>query len=405
MPQKSNKVNFHEDTPLICYSATWSDSGGYWDTTYRVTNTYDVNGKITEKITEPHWFNGFQPGSKIRWFYDQLDRVSKSSNSYWNGNNWQLSSEDHTGWDSQDNVTSSTHMGWNSGVWDTLWADRTSYQYVFGNRVSNMISETWNETWRFWDTVRRQEFHYPTAAGWDTTVSYDYNQGAWQLDERFVDVNWYDFELGLATNMTLQQPNTQGNFENVARGRCTYGTNNNSHCVYDTWSGQLWDSTGLELINYDSHEHLTLHEEFSWIGTWYQDYGFMVNNVYDSLGRTEQRIYQEFDGYIYRLSSKETCTEFMVNREEQQILEASVSAFPNPCTDKLNFRWEQTNGGPVEITLTDMQGRIRTRTTANVSAGQGELTMYLSETLPAGIYGYSLRTRQGSTSGKVSIAR
>lgn len=405
LPPVAHRITSHEDTPALCYYFDWPDSGAYWDTISRHNNTYDVNDNITEKVFSLHQGNGFQPSQRYRWTYDPQGRITTTSYASWNGSSWQASSENHMTWDSQGNMLSTTQMGWSSGAWDTLWASRYAYQYVFSNRVAQVIHIVWNETWRFWDTISRRDYHFPTAAGWDSTVLYDYNLGTWVAQERFVDPVWYDFDKGQALSMTLQQADNQGNFENTARSRCSYGTNDNSTCVNDTWSGQSWDSTSKELYRYDAHEHITLHEGFSWIGTWYQDYGQSISYVYDPLGRTGERIYQEFDGYIYRISNRMTCPEYLVGSEVPRLLTASVTASPNPCTDKFTLRWSQATAGPVEVLVSDMEGRIRVRTVGQAGAGSGEIAIALNETIPAGIYAYTLRTRQGIASGKVVVVR
>lgn len=401
----ASKTATHDDYPSECYHFDWSDSAAFWDTTGRSTYTYLSNGDLIDQVEETYDGQAFVPGSRYRNTYSAPGMVDSVIYYTYNGGNWDMETVFISEFDNQGNIVQSFSFGWNQSVWDTTWGQRTYYQYIFGNLIASEAIERWDLNSRNWKWTERYRYHYPTAAAWDTLTYFDYSTGAWEAVERYVDVNWYDFQRGLAYDMTLQVPNQLGMLVDAQRSRCHFSGNLNSTCVFDEWTGSSWDSTLRVIWNFDAQEHSILREEYAWIGTWYQDYGVSYQYTYDPQGRTLERIEEDFDGYIYRPSQRMTCPSFFTGEQEQQSLAASVTAFPIPCTDRLNLRWNQPAASPVEVTLTDAQGRLRVRTMAHASAGTTEIAVTLSDYLPAGIYVYTLKTRQGTASGKVLVQR
>ncbi len=399
--QPSQKTASHEDFPELCHQFVWHDSLVAWDSVYMETNTYSVNGDLTERIGQQYNGNGFVPQRRSEFTYISPGKQSSETSWLWNGSNWVEDYRTEMAYDGLGNNTLFLNYYWTGQNWDTAYGQRNTYSYVFTDRISMYTEEFWDSTAHVWENSGRIEYNFPTVASWDTTTYYFWNGSVWQPDERFVDVLWYDFDKELAYAARNQAYGGSG-WEDVARFRCTFGAYDSPTYVWDDWNGVSWDSTTKDVTRYDAHAHEILSESFDWIGAWQQSSGFLSHYTYDNQDRTTEVINELFDGYIYRFAGRRTYPTFFTGQSDAMEFKIQTSVYPNPCAEHLTIGFETAPKGLVEISIYDLRGQLRLQTRISALQG-GPINIQLPETMENGCYSYRISTQAGIVCGKLNI--
>jgi hypothetical protein len=402
-PQSSQKVAEHEDYPERYIDLTWNNSLNQWDSTYRASFTYNPNGKVVESIYEYYNVNYFEPFSKTIYRYNALGQNDTTYYYSWNGS-WDYQDRRDMDFDAQGNPTLVMGYSWNVSQWDSAWGYRTTYNYVFGNRISYQLDEDWNAGigWENWALTTA---HFPDPSGWDSLAFAYWDMGGdWVWTERFVDATWHDFSKSIMLSGTLQQYDSI-TWANVLRFECTVSQYDSQLYLFDKWNGVSWDDSTDKIVRLmDSLDHMVVDDYYVRTTNWEVTDGYHYQYTYDTQGHTMEWVEEVFNLPNYEPNYKRMFFDFFTKRDDPQFPLPSFTAYPNPCADRLNFTWEkQGAAGPVEIKLLDLHGRMRMQTVAP-AAGE-EVSLPISEQLENGIYVYQVRTRAGVATGKVVVQR
>jgi hypothetical protein len=161
-----------------------------------------------------------------------------------------------------------------------------------------------------------------------------------------------------------------------------------------------------EIETNDARGHLILSAQMSWDGVeWIQDWGDRYTYTYDAQGHTTEIIQETWNPArnAYEFSQKEVFTNFFTRAEAPHGLSHTVTSYPNPCIQELNFSFGEMQTGRAHVALYDMKGTKRMEMSSQVTAQV--LTLPISGHLEAGVYTYRLTTRQGQATGKVVVQR
>lgn len=398
----SGKVATHGDYPELCYRYNWHDSLADWDTTYRETFTYFPNGALAQNIGEQYNGNGFTPHRRGTYTYFGQGELESEFGETWNGNAWENQFRTEYIWDIHGNLEQWLRFNWDVSQWDTVSGYRSIYTYFSPGLIGTQIDQYWDSNTSAWENSNRMEFTYTNLTNWDTAVFSYWNANNWVLDERSIDVVWYNFEKLLATSGRVQLHNGSA-WEDLARVTGTFGQNDSHVYVWEEWTNNNWVQALKEVENFDAQGHQTLSESYDWIGAWQQSDGYLSHYTYDSQNRTEEIISESFDGYIYRYAGRLEYPSFFTSLEETISPTLSATTYPNPCTDRLNFDLGLKQNGPVEIALYDLNGTLRLQTNMRASTTE-TVSVPISEFLENGSYIYRISTKEGIATGKVVVS-
>jgi hypothetical protein len=399
--QTNQKVAEHEDLPALRLDFVWNNSLNQWDSTYRFTFTYNINGKVVESIGELYNVTEFVPYLRTVHTYNSLGFNDTTYSYSWNVA-WENQYRNVMDYDTRGNTILTMGYAWNSTQWDSSWGYRSAYTYVFNDKISLQVEEGW-QPGTGWENATQYVAHYPSPAGWDTFAIALWDSGTWRWQDRYVDATWYDFSKLIAYGATLQTYDSTS-WENSFRFDCSVSQYDSQLYLIDAWDGNSWmDSTEKILRIMDSLDHMIVDEYYARTTNWQLTDGYQYFYIYDGLGHTIEWVEERFDGTAYEFSLRQVFSTFFTQAEEGLSRLPSFIAYPNPCADRLNFNWEVQHAGPVEIMLHDLQGRLRVQSMAPATGG--EVSIPISEQLENGTYVYRVRTREGVAVGKVTILR
>jgi hypothetical protein len=398
-PQTRNKIATHDDYPNLCLSFDWDSTATQWDSTYRTTFTYNINGLLLEELWEQYNGSAFENFTRsVNAYNGQMLRDTLTS-WYWDGIAWQKDTRNEWTYDVNDNVAVSLEYFWSGSTWDTAYGQRYASTYVLGNRLVKQQQESWSSS-TSWTKEYLSEFYYPSANGWDSAVFSAWNGTVWELQERYLDVTWYDFAKELPYYARIQRFTNPG-WEDSDLFTATYGPFDSPTYIYQWWTGNAWENDYKDMEVFDAEEHQTLYEGFEWLGAWTQVDGYRSNYTYDGQGHTMEIINEAYIGSAYELGQRRVYSTFFTGLADAPHPDY-VKAYPNPCNDRVQFALEAGTLGLVEITLYDMAGRLRAQSISQVGS-EAAVAMPLSASLETGHYTYRIATTQGLYSGKLVI--
>ncbi len=405
-PLDPSRIAAHDDFPELALYFEKDLQLNQWDSTYRWTYSYFPNGDIAEQIGESYGGpgTGFVNNQRVANTFASPGNVASTAYSGWNGSAWSNQYQFTYAYDSQNQIIADWFYQWNGNQWDTVNGSRYTLGYVFSNRIASRVGESWNFSTSAWDLDYREDYNWPSAQGWDSVIYSSWNGGNWQNEERYIDVAWHDIDEDEPT-AGLYQGYTGSLWENRERFSNQYGTNDGYIYIEENWNGTSWDSSYKEVVEIDSHGHDVGYLGYFYAGGWHLSGGNENTFTYDAQGRTLEEIDEYLDSLLFVVSVYKTVyPSFFTNAPEPTSLIANVTAYPNPCIDKLNFQVELKQTSTVYIALYDLQGRLRMQTVTPARVGE-DIALPISETLENSTYIYRLGTKEGEATGKVTVQR
>jgi Secretion system C-terminal sorting domain len=400
----AGKIAEHHDHPHTCTEFDWNGSGSVWDSTYRTTFAYFPDGRVAEEITARFLANQFQPNSRLtNLFNAHGDRINTTSYE-WDSAAWVNSFKHEITYDPYGNPLLFWDFDWVQGAWDTVAGNRITYTYTFTDKPTSGLDEVWLGTGLGWRNSSLEELTWPTPQGWDSYTYSRWLNNAWEPQDRQVAVSWYKFSEWMPYSITYQTY-YNGAWLNEGKRDYTYGQYDSEVSFSQEWLNVAWDTLYKDVITRDSLSHAILEEGYDWVGTWQFSSGDQNDYAYDGQGHTVEIIHQSWTGNVYEFETKQVYDNFFtVNAASPTTILSQVTAFPNPCTDKLNFKLELQQNSPVQIALYDLQGRLRMQT-ASPRLMDSQVTVPISEVLENGTYVYRISTKEGVAEGKVIVQR
>jgi Secretion system C-terminal sorting domain len=398
----SAKISEHNDLPALAYEFSWNDSMAAWDSTRRKTYTYSPAGLLLEAVGDVYTSNAFQRSYRETLSYNVQGWLTDYLSKYWDGSTWVNQSRNEYDYDAFGNSSYDFYFSWNGTTWDSTYGRRSTFSYVFTDKIGKETVEYWDPQNPIWVLSDRSDYHWPNAQAWDSLTYFEYT-GTWEPSGRIAVFGWHNFAAELPDSALIQSYSVNGWVDDESM-HVTYGLHDSYDWIYYSRFVNIWIPYSREVTQRDSKDHDVLNEGFEWNGGWDQNYGYTNDYLYDGQGRTMEIVHDAWDLGSYSHSQREVFPSFFTGSTDAIAPRVGVTAFPNPCTDRLNFNVELRQNGPVQIALYDLQGRVRVQT-ASPRLVDSQVEMPISEVLENGTYLYRVSTKEGVASGKVVVQR
>jgi hypothetical protein len=398
-PFASAKIASHMDTPLTCWEFAWTDSTSAWDSTQQTTFTYTINGHVQEEIISYYILGAFALSQRSVNTYTADGKLSDTWLFYRNGNAWDSTIERHYRYDAFGNDTLFYERNWNGLWWETTAGEYKVLTYRNVDQIETKVGSQWSFSQGIFVRNDSVVYTYNGNNAGASDTHYGWNGSAWDPSFRWLDYVWHDYSLQLPSAARKQVFNTA--WEDQERFRATYWPFNSPVAIYESYIAPNWDTTFKVDIIYDAQGHERSSEFYVYQSGWQLALGELNAYTYNGNGQTVERIRQSFDGITYLNDRKYVYDAFFVGAASPTTQSLDVQAFPNPATDRLQFRLRDVKPGQVQVQLYDLQGRLRAETRL---AHAGEVIVFpISEQLENGCYHYRLTTKEGQATGKVIV--
>jgi hypothetical protein len=388
------------DRPQHYYQLAWNNNLSSWDSLYRVSATYDVNGRLITKETRNRNGNAWLPSLLQEIRYVGLQDSIIKTQSVWNGSSWSPDSRQITTRDPLGRITLEMNQVAGTSLWDTISGTRFQYLDDLNGRLEDILIEDFVDPTSQWDTTLLTHYRYGTGTLPDTIEYAYYSGGFWYPVYRDLDLQWYDFTTFRAKNYRRQLWDGSA-YLNDERVDCSFGPYEYKRCTTEQWTINTWlpDVRDKHLKDFASHltdQGYERHNGTSWDITTWSHYTHVYNG-----GKLSETIQQNWSNGPQQLENFAKYVYFDFATETKAPAEGQpFVAFPIPARDRLYVRTEVQV--PLDVELRDMQGRtcLRLRTSADALNGQGiDVTQ-----LPAGLYLLTLQAGKTMHSLRVSVA-
>jgi hypothetical protein len=398
----TQRITIHDETPGHCL-AFLSPDRVLWDTAWQDTYTYDIAGQHITTQHDVYQAPTMRRSTRQQMYYDAAGRLADRITDNDSAGTWKPAIREMWYYDVYGQDTMQVQLQWRqltSGFgWDTTGATRHHIIYNTQNQIAVNTTRAWSASFPMgiWNNASKLEYFFNTQGEWDSLLIYSPFGPVWAAGQRIVAVTWADYALGQRSSYVVQW--NQGGWVNGQRVTCSY-QGLDSDCLTATYNVGAWDTAARAIALYDAHEHLILAEQYDWqAGQWLKVNGEEHDYTYDSLGHTLELIDRNWDMQVqgYVQGQRRIYRDYFLAAASPSDISASVVAFPNPVTDVLQLQLRGLTG-PVQVTVYDMQGRLRVTTAALSQAGL--LRIPLDESLASGSYFYHLKMRAGEARGK-----
>ena len=363
------------------------------------------------------------------YYYNTNSLVSQTKTDYWDGANWQPSMAQNYEYDTNGNNTIYVRQELDSLTNTLKDAYKSIVTYSNTGQITSERYEIFNQTTNAWE--------------WDAQISYSYHSSG-QLSElavSFIDDNTVGF--GFRTTFTFDSNNRivteiyasgfGGDLKNRERKNYFY---TDADALVDrkeieVWNNisNVWNPTESRVqLSYTPTEDIEVTEEFifgNWRfetrNTWTKNSNddvelyvyevwwsisqiwkpqYIANTLYNADGSKKQEIIKRLEaGATDLFVEKITDYEYTnPSSTHSLLLDAKVEVFPNPTTDMIQVKVENTRSPFTKFNLMNSQGQtIVSQKTANT------LTQFSMSDQPTGTY--YLEIEQGGAFKVVPIIK
>lgn len=389
-------------------------SGGVWEPTDSVTLSY----------------TGTRGEGLDLYFYNALNsfpNLEFDAENYYNfdGTIWVKAYKYIQEFDASDLPESNTYSEWDGAVFNDV--SRNLYTHNADKTIAS--DETEYYTGGVWENYEITEYNYDGGS-----LSYTVNKN-WSgavYENSYKDFYVRDITTGVITSLTDQQWDG-ADWVNNYRWLISYNELNQIiQEIYQYWDGLSWVESYKYTYEYDENDQLyvstnyytgdiTSRNVYTYDGAY--DLDQILNQSYslvdgyvnvsrqtlDYMGTNPSYIYTEsWDGSTYNPVSRvyyysESFDDGVVSIDNTVKNNISCSVFPQPAHAEVNFEVKGMQASEMDITITDITGKIIT--IKHVNSLNGVVTLSGDE-IPqaAGIYTWSLATAEGMHSnGKLII--
>lgn len=348
--------------PQVAWMLNWNPQTMAWDSSNRITYTYDNQGRTTGKLTELYVGTSWFTTLRETWTFTVGPRdTTRYLVENWSGLQWDPQSQIIDAYDVHGNLVFDIKLDYDLGnsAWDTISMCRFTYGYNSDNNVVSFLFEHFDTLSSSWQNLIQTFLSYTAAKEPDTILSQQWFSGAWFNALRSLDYTWFDYgdNLQIASREQLFNGTV---WEDSRRRNCTYGVHRSQTCAFENWVLGAWENSNRTTINYDFEDQVTLNQlELFQSGQWNISSSDSFAHVYNGgnqLTETTELIWDISDQQ-YHPFRKWAYAQFFVDAEEAVTPALDVDVFPNPFENQLQLRFRDLDALPVEVTLQDMHGR------------------------------------------------
>lgn len=325
------------------------------------TKTFDIQGRIIEKIIHTYNNPNYEPTERYAYSYNGNNDETEELTQMYNSGNWENYYKVTRTFDVNNNMTHLLNESWLNGAW--VNSQQRAYTYDVNNNMVTYKFMMWNSGTSAWDSNYYQHFYYTNNLE-DSVYTYGWQSG-WVPQGRYYctyDVNndnthrlhqnWNagtsTWENGLQTfthyvnhlpviDTTMNWPANIGNWRYNYRYGYTYNTDGNMLTYYY----QDWDTTNAVFVNniLDSSTFNGLYKTMRRSYTW--------DNVTNSYGATD---YDAITKYYYQ--------PYTADVKSVEKTAGTLTIYPVPTRNNLNIKMQWKEAQDFTIAIYDMQGRL-----------------------------------------------
>lgn len=306
---------------------TESWTNGAWVNSSKLSNTFDVNGYITENLSE-YW-----NVSSLSWVNSAKTSYTNNSSGYAIQNVMQL-------WD----VT--------TGNWKNYW--KYTFTYNSSNKALTTITEYWVNG--KWVNQSKQSNTYDGSGHLTLSVTeaWDTLSGTWENGNKTSYTNNGDGTVQQSISQIWDK--TSGTW--IYPQKITYTYNSSGKALttlYENWTSGAWVIYSKQTSTYDGSGFLISVLSQFWNSSWINSSLNTYTNNVD--GTVQQHIMQTWDinSSSWKNLQRATYT-YPVSTRINGLDASTFGVFPNPCLDKLSIQLKENKN--VNIEIKDLHGKI-----------------------------------------------
>ena len=337
--------------------------GTNWIPYMRYTQSFDINGRIIERIR--YQISGITVTNDDKTIYvrDGNGNVLDETSQDWVTNAWVNQYRTISTYDGNNNRLTQRIDNWSTT--NNAWTMNYMYVYTYdgNNNMTSNVNTTYNSGTSQWDSTYRNVFHYINNLN-DTSWGFSWSSG-WQpgsrtiqtfnvnnLSEMYLNQNWVNnawenssqgYTLFITSSVSygdsMQTWNTTTNsWMKFSRGRNTYDGNYNSLVylweTYDT-ANNVYVNNYIDSATYNSFDQVTWTKKQKWDTTnhvWTGSYAYTDNLYYYELFTADVKTVQQSLG--------------------------SMIVYPSPARSNVNISMKWNKPQDFVVAIYDIQGRI-----------------------------------------------
>lgn len=239
-----------------------------------------------------------------------------------------------------------------------------------------------------------------TNGQWSSILSQSWDNGAWQNEERLLDLVWYDWSKQQIASYREQEYNGTS-FVDDERATITYTSNGSQVSTTQRYNGTIWINDYRSTESNDNYGNYIGYTGEEWVNNaWRLESGYRNLLFYNASNVVLRRVSQSYDNAArqWRNESRYNFSSFqsITLAARNAALEARSTLYPNPAAGLVTLEVADVKG-TAEATgeVRNALGQLVQQFTARPQQGQLRAQLDLSN-LKAGIYTVRLQTSAGS---------
>ncbi|SHJ08204.1 Por secretion system C-terminal sorting domain-containing protein [Hymenobacter daecheongensis DSM 21074] len=383
----------------------WDLASARWGGATTLTNTYNVQGRVTQIISTDSATN--TPYGKTLLTYNTQGLVTEELEQNWNGSAYVNSYRIQQAYDANGRETLYLDQEWRNNAWLTRYGYRSTRTYNPAGAILTEVSETLNTTTSIWEPDYRTTYTVNASNQWTEFTGQEWDNGVYVNDYRVRNVVWYNWAKLLPAYYEQQQwdPATSTWGEDY-RTTFTYQPNGSYVSIgQELVAPNVWLNDDRHTYTYDNLGNEILHQGEIWTNNaWVIDHASRALLSYTAGNQVRRRVEQEYDtqrnAYVNdRLTTYSNFITLATRRATE--LEAAAALYPNPTL----------SAATLSIAGLREQGTVRTEVlntlgqvvqTLTLQPRQGTIRHELNlSALPAGLYTVRLHAAEGTIAKRV----
>jgi hypothetical protein len=319
-----------------------------WEPYSRINYTYNVDGTVSEQLSESYDGTDWYPARITEWSYNVAGEVSSYLETYYAANEWQNASLMQVAFDADGHRIEELYQYWQTDHWENQERFVFTCDSLTGDQIQEVFQE-WSLADEQWGNTSRLDYTYDMSGNLIESMSFswDENTQEWGYPRRTT----YVLSASGKLLATLTEVYGSGGWSDAARTTRTYDANDLLiSCLWEVITNGSWRNASLMSSSYNSDQSIDCVTYRFWdqdTQSWQDSHRY--RSEYGDLGFAEA---------------------------SQQ----AAIVFPNPVTDQLTVVFD-TEPADALLLLTDLSGKIVSEQV--VDGKQQQIS--LAE-IPAGVY-------------------
>ncbi|MFD2785637.1 T9SS type A sorting domain-containing protein [Hymenobacter rubripertinctus] len=335
----------------------WEKTTNRWAVSNKRLNTYDSQARLIQQVEQDSATAA--NFSRSLYAFNARGQETSYTQQNWTNNAWVNNYRYLTDYDANGGETLFRSQRWSGSAWVTEQAYQTVNTYnaagILTQRIDQeLVNGVYVNSGRVTYTV--------TNGQWSSLLSEDWDNGAWVIDERILDIVWYDWANQQVASFRVQTFDGT-NFVDDGRFSITYGANGSYVEISEEYLNGAWVNSRRYTTTKDSQGNELAYVGEDWVNNaWRQKYGERSTLVYGAGNVLLRQARQEFDDvtrqYANTYRTNYSSFQTIVLAARNAALEARAVLYPNPTA------------GVVTLDIAGVQGSATARGEVYNALGQ-----------------------------------